>query len=250
MGNYIELAKSYSRAGEKFITNEGYKIKIIEYFGWDNCTIQFEDGTVVKNRTYRNTVKGEISNPYHKSVWGVGYFGVGKYNSRDNYKAYKTWNSMLKRCYNKKEQEKCPTYIDCFVDETWHNFQNFAKWFEQNYKSNFELDKDILLKKNKIYSPAMCCFIPHEINSLFIKSNSIRGKYAIGVHKIKSTFRAQINIKGKRTHLGCFATPEEAFQAYKIAKEHYIKEVADKWRGQITEECYKAMYNYQVGITD
>ena len=37
---------------------------------------------------------------------------------------------------------------------------------------------------------------------------------------------------------------------HKTAKEAYIKEVADKWRGQITEQVYEAMYNYKVEIDD
>ncbi len=250
MSDYIELAKQYSKAGEKFTTNEGYKIEIIEYFGWDNCTIQFEDGTTVKNRTYQNIVKGEISNPYHKSVCGVGYFGVGKYSSKKHPKIYQTWISMLRRCYSKKEQEKCPTYEGCIAEGYWHNFQNFAKWFEENYVEGFELDKDILVKGNKIYSPETCCFVPHEINNLLIKSNSIRGEYVIGVYKNKSKFRAQLNVKGRRLHLGLFNTPEEAFQAYKTAKEKYIKEVAEKYKNQITEKVYQAMYNYKVEIND
>ena len=248
--DFVKIAKQYSKAGEKHITNEGYKVEIIEYFGWDNCSIQFEDGTVVKNRTYQNIVKGEICNPYHKSVCGVGYFGVGKYNSKINYKAYKTWDSMIKRCYSEKEQEKCPTYIGCFVNERWHNFQNFGEWFYENHIEGFELDKDILVKGNKIYSPETCCFVPHEINSLFIKSNSIRGKYAIGVHKVKSAFIAQLNIRGKRVYLGRFNTHEEAFHAYKTAKEACIKEVADKWKDKIDPRVYQAMCNYRVEIHD
>ncbi len=56
--------------------------------------------------------------------------------------------------------------------------------------------------------------------------------------------------RSKKIHLGSFSTPEEAFEAYKTAKEEYIKEVADKWRGQITEQVYHAMYNYKVEIID
>ena len=146
------------RNGQEFIKpNTQEKFKIIDYIDSRNVTIQFEDGTVVKNRTYQNIVKGEICNPYHKSVCGVGYFGVGKYNSKINYKAYKTWDSMIKRCYSEKEQEKCPTYIGCFVNERWHNFQNFAEWFcaQEHHDKGFVVDKDlkilpILIPKDKV----------------------------------------------------------------------------------------------------
>ena len=150
----------------------------------------------------------------------------------------------------KKGQEKQPSYIGCLVDEEWHNFQNFAEWFEDNYVEGWHLDKDILIKGNKIYSPETCCFVPLEINSLFTKSDKIRGEYPIGVSKKDKKYQANVNKNSGFIFLGAFNTPEEAFQVYKTAKEDYIKEVADKWRGQITEQVYQAMYSYQVEITD
>jgi hypothetical protein len=117
---------------------------------------------------------------------------------------------------------------------------------------NFELDKDILIKGNKIYSPETCCFVPKEINLLFTKSNSIRGKYPIGVscRKKDGKFRAQCWVEGKQRFLGSFYTPEEAFQAYKEAKEQEIKRLAKKWRLFMTDECYEVMINYQIERTD
>ena len=50
--------------------------------------------------------------------------------------------------------------------------------------------------------------------------------------------------------LGGFDTPEEAFLAYKQAKEAYIKEVANKWKGQIDPKVYEALMNWNVEITD
>lgn len=52
--------------------------------------------------------------------------------------------------------------------------------------------------------------------------------------------------------MGTFDTPEEAFQTYKIAKEAYIKEVAqDSYdKGEITEKVYQALMNWQIDITD
>lgn len=47
------------------------------------------------------------------------------------------------------------------------------------------LDKDILVKGNKIYSPETCCFVPQEINNLFTKRKSCRGTLPIGVKYIK-----------------------------------------------------------------
>lgn len=241
------------RTGEKWVTNEGYTIEIIEYFNSKNCTIQFEDGTIIKNINHSNIKKGNVSNPYHKSVLGVGYFGVGSYKAKIDKKHtnnYLVWRSMLVRCYDKGYHKRKPTYKGCTVNERWHNFQIFAEWCENNFKKGFELDKDVLCKDCKNYSPETCCFLPSEVNIIFAKSNSTRGKYPIGVGELRGKFQANIRINGKQVYLGLFDTPEEAFQAYKVAKEAHIKEVADKWKDQITEKVYQALIKYQIEITD
>lgn len=239
-----------NRIGEKHTTNEGYIVEIIEYFGAKDCTIIFEDGSVIKNKQYSSIVNGKISNPLHKSLCSKGYLGIGKYCAKTHYKIHKSWSSMIKRCYNEKYHKKQPTYIGCSVCEEWHNFQVFAEWFEENYTENCALDKDILVKGNKVYSPDTCCFVPAVINNLLIKRDSSRGKYPIGVIKIGNRFRAIVNINSKHFHLGYFDTVEEAFQSYKNKKEKYIKEIADKYRNQITEQTYLALLNYKVEIDD
>lgn len=165
-------------------------------------------------------------------------------------KEYQTWINIFKRCYNKTYQEKHPSYNNCIVDNEWHNFQNFAKWFEENYIDGYQLDKDILVKGNKIYSPETCCFVPQEINSLFIKRQNKRGEYPIGVSKHRNRFASNILIDKKRKYLGTFNTPQEAFQIYKIVKEKHIKEIADKYKYLISEKVYLAMYNYKVNELD
>lgn len=242
--------------GKEYITNEGYKVKVIKYDGYANVYIQFERGHIIKTQI-GTLERGNIKNPFHPATQGVGYIGIGKYKAYENGKdtrSFSIWSSMFARCYNENYHIKKPTYIGCTVAEEWHNFQNFAEWYESNYHSsmlnNYHLDKDILVKTNKVYSSKYCCFIPKEINMMLTKSDKVRGKYPIGVNKHGNRYRAGISVNKKVYHLGLFDTPEEAFQAYKTAKEKHIKEVANKYRGQITEECYWALMNYQVEITD
>lgn len=243
-----------NRIGEKYITNEGYKIEIIEYFGWKNCTIQFDNGTIIRNIRYSHIKNGNVKNPNHKSVCNVGYMGVGKYKSTFQKKPseyYNCWTSMIKRGYSSKYEKRQPSYKNVTVCEGWHNFQNFAEWFEENYKEGFELDKDILVKGNKLYSPETCCFVSKEINTLFTKNNSKRGDCPIGVEKCKNgKYRATFGQNNKTTHIGTFNTTKEAFEAYKTTKELYIKELANKWKDKINPKVYEAMYNYKVEITD
>lgn len=237
-----------------FVTNEGYNIKIIEYINAKNCTIRFEDGSTRSGIQYDKIKKGKVKHYNHLSIFSIGKIGYGKYNSKTHFNYYKIWKRVLERCCRLETKEKQPTYKDVIVCEEWYNFQNFAEWVEQNYNpetmQGWHLDKDILIKRNKIYSPDTCCFVPREINNLFPKADSIRGEYPIGISKIRNLFQVFCCINSTQKFIGLYITPEEAFQAYKTTKESHIKEVADKWKDLIDPKVYQAMNNYEVEITD
>jgi hypothetical protein len=239
-----------SRIGEVHRTNEGYNVEIIEYFNAKNCTVRFEEGNVLKNIQYDNLKRNSLKNPFHKSVYGIGFKGTISNKNIKKEPKYILWNSLFFRCYSEKHITRYPSYYGCSVSKEWHNFQNFSKWYNDNYIEGFHLDKDILIKGNKIYGPDTCCFVPEEINYLFEKCKRLRGDLPIGVSKNKKRFMAYVSKKKERHYLGTFDTKEEAFHNYKIAKEDYIKKVADKWKDKINTKVYQAIQNYKVEITD
>ena len=116
----------------------------------------------------------------------------------------------------------------------------------------FEIDKDLLIKNNKVYSEDGCVFIPHSLNTLLVKSNSIRGEHLIGVCYNKKLNKYQANIKkySKLIYVGLFDTELDAFDAYKVEKEIYVKELAQKYQNDIDERSYVALLNYKVDIND
>ena len=232
--------------------------KILKYNDARNVEIQF------LKTGYETTVelgvirKGEVKDPYSPSVFGVGLLGT-KYPSTingRNTKEYEIWCSMLKRCYNDTYQKKNPTYIGCKVSDKFKIYEYFYDWCNQQIgfsNKDWQLDKDLLAKGNKIYSESTCVFIPREINSLLVKSTASRGKHLIGVCWCKrdKAFIARVRKnKGRSEHLGLFNTELEAFNTYKQAKESFIKEQAEKWKGKIDERAYEALINYTVEITD
>ena len=242
-----------NRIGETHINNNGDKLTILNYKGNSRYLIKFEDNTEINGVRYYHIKNGNVKNPNAPIVQGVGYLGIGKYNSKEHYLAYHKWGHMLQRCYSEKYQIKRPTYIGCSVSEDWFNFQVFANWFydETNgYKEGYQLDKDILKKGNKIYSPETCCFVPQEINTLLVKNDSKRGNLLIGVRKNGNGFQARLNINGDTKIIGTYSTQEQAFLVYKEEKESYIKYLADKIKDNISPKVYNALINYIVEITD
>ena len=167
--------------------------------------------------------------------------------------SYAKWKSMLQRCYSEKYVNRRKCYVGCSVCDEWLRFSNFKRWFDKNYVEGYYLDKDILVNGNKVYSPETCCFVPHEINELIETRKNKTNKFYQCVEISKNgKFRARIKRYGRREYLGTFNTPEEAFYAYKEAKEEYIKEVATKYYndGKIARNVYEALMNYKVEITD
>ena len=190
----------------------------------------------------------------NKLVCGVGLNDVGS-TAEEYRKSYLHWYYMLSRCYSLKD--KVPTYKDCEVCEDWKCFSVFHKWFVDNYIEGYQLDKDILIKGNKEYGAATCCFVPQEINLLLVNRKRFRGEYPVGVSKMSEKsgskgFIARVEMRGRVWRSKVVYTPEEAFVAYKQAKEAYIKQVARKYydEGKITERVYDALMRYEVEITD
>lgn len=194
------------------------------------------------------------------TMCGVGYFGYGNYKAtftdvdgkRKKTKQYDTWSNMMHRCYDEKFIQKNPTYKDAYVDPVWHNFQNFAEWFDDNYYEvegqRMELDKDILFQGNKVYSPNTCIFVPHNINSLITRADSIRGDLPCGVSYVKALnkYRAYYNERDDIIHIGVYSSPNEAFLAYKKAKEERIYNVALEYKMFIPDKLFNALLNYEV----
>ena len=157
-------------AGEKNTNNFGSEIVISRYENPKDIDVYFpEYNWTAKNVYCSNFVRGKIKCPYEPRLCNVGYLGEGKYTT--HHPAYKTWVYMIRRCYDTKSSYNRPTYENCSVCNEWHNFQNFAEWYENNYyeidNDKMQLDKDILIKNNNIYSSDTCCFVNHTINSMF-----------------------------------------------------------------------------------
>ena len=237
--------------------------KVLKYNDSKNVEIRFLKTGYEATVELGNIKSGGVKDRYLPSVYGVGVLGT-KYpssESRRNTKEYKLWQSMLERCYSDinvcdVSKKKYSTYIGCEVSDKFKSYEYFYEWCHSQIGFGVEgwhLDKDLLVKGNKVYSEDSCVFLPSEINSLLTKRTASRGEYLIGVcwNKRNKAFVAMVSKnKGKPEYLGYFKTELEAFNAYKQAKEAFVKEQASKWEGKIDERAYNALMNYQVEITD
>lgn len=198
-------------------------MKIVEYNNCDNIIVEFQDGDKYRLHTsYGHFKNGKCKNPFFASVYRHGYLGVDKEGNApkvselkngkwvQTWEAHK-WGNMLRRCFDNKYKEKYPTYKNVTCCNRWLCFTNFLEDLEilkqeYNWSENeiLNLDKDILHKGNKIYSLENCVLVPQWINLLFIKSDTNRGDYPIGVryHKRAKKYEAQCSINGKLTYLG------------------------------------------------
>lgn len=181
-------------------------------------------------------------------VFGIAYNDVAEPVSK-NKLAYTRWHGMLERCYSKTYQEQHPTYESCYVCEQWLNFSAFLEWFNDNYVSGYDLDKDILIQGNKVYSPETCCFVPNEINKLLTDRKLHRGECCLGVRVKNGRYYARCNNNtGHPVPLGGFASEDDAFQAYASFKADVISGVAKDYfsKGLIKQNVYKALLNYKI----
>ena len=247
-----DVSKSKAKyEGKVFTSTNSGDFKVVEYIDQKNVVIEFlYTGTRLVARI-GNILNGLVKDRMYPSVYGVGITGEkipvvdGK-----RCKQRELWVRMLDRCYSKGKNK--PTYEGCSVSENFKYYPFFKEWCEKQIGfdvKGFALDKDILVKGNKVYSEDACVFVPQEINNILTYKKSTNKGLSASVALQKSG-RYSVSFRKDRItqNLGRFDTPEEAFQAYKQAKEAYIKEVAEKWKGDIDPRVYEALMNWTVEI--
>lgn len=116
----------------------------------------------------------------------------------------------------------------------------------------YELDKDIICKGNRVYSPEFCCLVPRELNALLTNNKASRGELPIGVNFRKGSGRYEVrtNEHGIRKYIGIFDSIEEAFFNYKKAKERYIKMMAMKHVGILPRNAFESLMTREIGYED
>ena len=143
---------------------------------------------------------------------------------------HRTWTNMLERCYCSKKHARNPTYLGCSVTDEWKLFSNFKAWMETQDWQGKQLDKDLLIKGNKIYSQNTCLFITKQINTFLNSREACRGDLPIGVTLSRRGDKYQAQCSNPFTHkvevLGTFASATDAHEAWRVRKHELALQYA------------------------
>lgn len=185
-------------------------------------------GVGVNNADYPVSRKALVDGKL-KVVWSCPFYGK--------------WYEMVRRCYSDVYHRKYPTYIGCSVDKHWHIFSNFRAWMETQDWEGKQLDKDILVPRNKVYNPDTCVFITGAVNKFLTDSGKTRGNYPIGVYLHEcGKFKSQVSVNGSPKHLGLYNTPSEAHAAWRSAKHNLALNLALTQKDQRVADALKSRY--------
>lgn len=198
-------ALSYKyKIGDIIENKYGQKAKIIDIerreSGKKNrvyLKIAFESG-YESYTTSDNFMRGKVKDYLSPTILGVGILGYVENLKLKGMSEYNLWCHMLRRCYDNSTNT---TYNDVEVCERWKRFdyfledlpkiKNYDLW--KKYKENnpnkkniYELDKDILINGNKLYSLEACMFVEKKYNAVY-NSNS--------KNEIKEKIKEELGLK-------------------------------------------------------
>ena len=242
--------------GSKLTTKFHGDCEVVAYRKANSVDVRFDDGTVVTTRS-GNLKRGVVMNPNNPKIFGVAINDIE--NSTET-KLYRVWHSMVRRCYSDVYQKNKPSYRGVKLQKSWLRFSNFKSDIENlpfsDYceKHAYEFDKDILSDGSRMYKLETISFVPKEINSSLIKD--IRFSQYKGYHVNNDGFYAP-STSGITDHyrkiLGfktSYKTHEEALHVYKECKKAQLRDLAEKYKGEIDDRVYNKLINYDFSVED
>jgi hypothetical protein len=167
--------------GEIFINNNGEQFKVNKYLYCKNTEYYYEVEFIKthskKMAEKRNIKYGRVRDDYSKHIYGVACKGnASSTYPKFNKLAFKRWYAMIERCYN-KDAYMYPSYggKGVIVDDRWLCFENYIKDikeingfdYDKYISGSIQLDKDMFIDNNLVYSKDTCCFISRSKNAKY-----------------------------------------------------------------------------------
>ena len=155
--------------------NKGCKFEIIRKIDKFRFLVHFFDPECWIVGSYTSIFNQTIVNRNESMVCGIGYISTSEdapldFSNRNVSNALRIWERMIKRCYSGEDRYKYWRGVE--VCNEWHDFSNFLSWHLKQFHNNSSwcLDKDLLARGKKVYSPNTCVYLPKIINTLLTKS--------------------------------------------------------------------------------
>ena len=180
-----ENAKTF-KEGEIHSNKYGQEFEIVEVLPNNKRKIKFlisgYETIAVTKRIKDKNIKDKLSS----SVVGGGIVGT-EIEHPQNHPLYDRWWNMLDRCYNPNNN----TYYlygakGVTVCDEWKYFPNYVRDIssKENYdrilsdSNNWDIDKDILVDGNKVYSNETTLIVEKKVN---IRHRNQKNRYAIAI---------------------------------------------------------------------
>jgi hypothetical protein len=194
------------------------------------------------NQRTISDIKDQDTKLYKRSI----YIGGHQFHTRLG----RLYDSMKKRCLVGGSCQRNQSYYlgTTMCDEWSDSFDSFAEWAStqigmyqvDDHNQLFEIDKDLLGNGSKHYSPNTCTMLPKAIN-MALTANGSKGYRKTSSGK----YSARITRYGKKVSIGTFDTEKQASAAYKKARRAYIRELAKKYKHQLSVVAYDALMSYK-----
>lgn len=249
------LANKAKYEGEILQSNSGDLFEIVSYEHSSRVKICFLESGFTTYGQIGTLIRGGVRDKSKEPFYNILTLDTDEPKYTET-REYQLWKGMSARCYyNGVYNDRGSTYKGCTMSDNFKIFSFFREWCDKQVgysQQGWHLDKDIIQRGNRVYSEDTCAFVPVEINSLILTSKKSRGDYPIGVtfDKERNKFQAQVWIGGKGKYLGRFDSADEAFLAYKVAKESHIKAVAEFWKDSIDSRVYESLLAWTVKPDD
>lgn len=231
--------------GKEYTNTDGLKFVITDYTSALKVVIQFKETGYIAEKTLSQILTGKVKDNLAKTVYGIGCIGDGTYNVKDHKEIYRYWAKMIEHTYINR-LDNFPSSI-C---EEWLNFQNFAKWFEENqYPHKEKLLFGIMLAKGKCASSETVCMIPKEFRGIFKSTSKLKNSglpRGVFYNKRTDKYDVIIGFNNKRYHIGSYTGPFEANYNYKLARYEFYLDMVDKYQDEIPENVYNMLRNINI----
>lgn len=170
--------------GSTIKDGSGNYFTVIKINSWDNVECVYVKTGFRFIGQKSNIVRGSTRDRYAPNAFGA-FIGSGIYNEDSKCEGrlvYSVWKNMIARCLNPKNKAyKRYGGSGVTICQDWMNYQNFAKWYFENYPKDgkkYQIDKDYY--GNKTYSPSCVKFLTAKQNIIISNAKKYKIEYVDG----------------------------------------------------------------------